>query len=89
MSEETFAELLDVINRPKLQKYIDPEIKEAFIKSTIKNVEILKIEPFITACRDPKDNKFLDISVFWFFLVGGGLFLGLEIYRSHYLGLQV
>jgi uncharacterized protein len=62
-SEATFDELIDVINRPKLQKYIDPEIKDAFIKNTLNKFDILKVEPSITACRDPKDNKFLDLIV--------------------------
>jgi uncharacterized protein len=63
MSEATYDELIDVINRPKLEKYIDAEVKHIFVTRTLDKIKILKVEPFITACRDPKDNKFLDLAV--------------------------
>ncbi len=63
-SKATYAEFMDVINRPKLQKYIDYEGAQEFImESQFEGLRALNIEPFITACRDPKDNKFLDLAV--------------------------
>jgi uncharacterized protein len=63
-SKTTYDEFIDVINRPKLQKYIDLEIAQAFIiESQLEGLKAPYIEPFITACRDPKDNKFLDLAV--------------------------
>jgi uncharacterized protein len=60
----TYAEFIDVINRPKLQKYIDFEgAREFIMESQLEGLKALDIEPFITVCRDPKDNKFLDLAV--------------------------
>jgi uncharacterized protein len=62
-SSLTWAELTEVINRPKFDKYI-PKIERLLFLDTVKQ-KIIFIEPTeaITDCRDPKDNKFLEIAV--------------------------
>lgn len=59
------AELIDVLNRPRIRtKY---GLSEEDIKTVIRLL-LLRGEPVtptrtITACRDPKDNKFLEVAV--------------------------
>ncbi|HEU5377321.1 MAG TPA: putative toxin-antitoxin system toxin component, PIN family [Ktedonobacteraceae bacterium] len=62
-SEATMEELTEVLMRPKLAPYIiEQEKRELFAKlDTL--TEIVPIVHYITACRDPKDNKFLDVAV--------------------------
>ena len=63
MSEESFTELFDVLVRPKFDKYISLDKRLqllADLKSIIKKVTV---ETKITVCRDPKDNKFLELAI--------------------------
>lgn len=62
-SEQTWAELTDVINRPKFDKYLDSSARFNILE-LLKEVAIF-VEPTetITDCRDPKDNKFLELAV--------------------------
>jgi uncharacterized protein len=62
-SSACFDELVDVILRPKFREYLD--IKDAldFIDN-YKNIATFKlITHHVTDCRDPKDNKFLDVAL--------------------------
>ena len=62
-SEELIDELLEVLQRPKFEKYFSHEdITEllSLIRITFKQVEITK---HFTDCRDPKDNFLLDLCV--------------------------
>ena len=62
-SSETFAELEEVLSRPKFDKYISKETRETFIKQ-IKALSIwYEIYQKVDFCRDPKDNKFLDVAI--------------------------
>ncbi len=63
-SEPTLAELLKTIYKPKFNSYFKPpnsreELLVSFINSSL-NVEI---EHTVTACRDSKDNKFLELAL--------------------------
>ena len=63
MSNATLAELELVITRPKFDRYLPLTTRLAFVEF-LKNITLF-IEPTetITDCRDPKDNKFLEIAV--------------------------
>ena len=62
-SNETFEEFISVLFRPKFDKYFTDEnhkwlIIDRFERfAKFKNPEIV-----ITDCRDPKDNKFLELA---------------------------
>lgn len=62
-SQYTFEEVEDVFYRPKLQKYIDIELRDEFYELTLKKIHFIEVEKRIVICRDPKDDKFLDIAV--------------------------
>lgn len=62
-SDATLEELAEVLSRPKFEKYFSRQERSEFFRllSTIS----LRI-PFtrvVTACRDPKDNKFLALAL--------------------------
>lgn len=63
MSDEVQSEIENVISRPKLQKYITLERRTKFLTELSQQVERVTINQQIRACRDPKDDKFLDLSV--------------------------
>ena len=63
MSDEVQSEIENVISRPKLQKYITLERRTKFLSELSKQVERVTINQQIRACRDPKDDKFLDLAV--------------------------
>ena len=62
-SSETFDELSEVLLRPKFDKYISLEQKLAVLKYFKELTMFTKISELITDCRDPKDNKFLELAV--------------------------
>jgi putative PIN family toxin of toxin-antitoxin system len=59
----TLAELVEVIYRPRLQRYVGEEERRRFL--TLFQEQALLIEPKIEirACRDPKDDKFLELAM--------------------------
>ncbi|MCG2460088.1 putative toxin-antitoxin system toxin component, PIN family [Flavobacteriaceae bacterium F89] len=64
ISEETLEELKSVISRKKFDKYLPKRSdRSVFIDSLW--AASLKVAPniSITDCRDPKDNKFLELAV--------------------------
>ena len=63
ISDEVQSEIENVISRPKLQKYITLERRTKFLSELSQQVERVTINQQIRACRDPKDDKFLDLAV--------------------------
>ena len=62
-SEATLLELNQVLNRKKFIKYFTVEEKQEFIIKLIESAELVVVEESIDICRDPKDNKFLELAV--------------------------
>ena len=56
-------ELNEVIARKKFDKYISEEKRKEFLAALVKQAELLEVTEEITDCRDPKDNKFLELAV--------------------------
>jgi putative PIN family toxin of toxin-antitoxin system len=63
LSNATLEELDSVLKREKFKKYITDAERILFLQALLSQSILLEIEPKITACRDPKDNKFLDLAV--------------------------
>lgn len=64
-SAETFSELTDVVMRRKFDRYLSIARREFFLGEfydTSEHVLISEAER-TNACRDPKDNKFLELAV--------------------------
>ena len=63
ISDEVVAELEDVINRPRFDKYLDEEEKRKLVADLRGQAEAVNVTETISACRDPKDDKFLELAV--------------------------
>ena len=59
-SAQTFEELLEVIKKPSLKNRISPKTSQ-FIAWYKYNSRIYKIDTNTKQCRDPNDDKFLDL----------------------------
>ena len=62
-SKETFAELAEVIYRQNFDKYITDHERETFLGFFARELVLFEVNEKITVCRDPKDNKFLELAV--------------------------
>lgn len=63
ISPEITAEYFEVFSRPKFDKYISFETRLLFIDNIVSEAILHQPAEKITACRDPKDNKFLEAAV--------------------------
>ncbi|MEJ0020446.1 MAG: putative toxin-antitoxin system toxin component, PIN family [Acetobacteraceae bacterium] len=61
-SRVTEAELREVIARPYLARLIAPAARER-LNELMASAELVPIAERIIACRDPKDDKFLELAV--------------------------
>lgn len=62
-SNETYQEIADRIYKTKFDKYISNERRTEFL-NTIKNQSrFIQTASQITSCRDPDDNKFLELAI--------------------------
>jgi putative PIN family toxin of toxin-antitoxin system len=62
-SLETYNEFNGVLLRPKFDKYISSEEKLLALKEFKELAIFSEISETINECRDPKDNKFLELAV--------------------------
>lgn len=63
VSEATLAELADVLARRKFASYVSVQDRQQFIRSLGRIAEMVPVIHTIRACRDPKDDKFLELAV--------------------------
>jgi uncharacterized protein len=63
VSEATMDELADVLSRRKFDRYISMEDRQGFIRLLGRVAEMVPIVYPIQACRDPRDDKFLEVAV--------------------------
>lgn len=63
VSEATLGELVEVLNRPKFDPYISHEARRRFIALLGGVSRLVPVVRPIQACRDPKDDKFLDVAL--------------------------
>jgi len=62
-SEPTFAEFSETLHRPKFEKYLPHEKRLLEISAFERTGQLINVSTIITACRDPKDNKFLELAI--------------------------
>jgi putative PIN family toxin of toxin-antitoxin system len=63
VSEATLSELARVLARPKFDRYVDIQDRQEFIRYLSSLVEVVTILRRFQACRDPRDDMFLDVAV--------------------------
>jgi len=61
ISFATLAELVEVLNRTKFQQYLSEQDIRTFLAALSRSAEWVDVDLQIVACRDAKDNKFLEL----------------------------
>lgn len=62
-SSATLEELATVMNRPKFDKYLTVKDRLAFVRRYTEVAEPVAITRTVEDCRDPKDNKFIELAL--------------------------
>lgn len=63
VSADTVDEVTNVLRRPRFDRYIDEDDRTAFLAEIIREALPVVITERMAVCRDPKDDKFLDLAV--------------------------
>jgi putative PIN family toxin of toxin-antitoxin system len=63
VSEDTLSELVEVMNRPKFDRYLSRDDRRRFVELLGGVARLVPIGRQVQACRDPRDDKFLDVAV--------------------------
>ena len=57
------AELLDVLTRPRLARFINPELRDDVLSLLDTYGVFVVPTQRVTDCRDPKDDKYLELAL--------------------------
>lgn len=63
ISVATADELDEVLRRPRFDKYAREESRLEFLAALVREATVVEVTEVVTDCRDPKDNKFLELAV--------------------------
>jgi uncharacterized protein len=63
LSEAIWMELEQVLARPKFNRYITLEERNIFLVDLSKTIQFIDVTEQINECRDPKDNKYLELAI--------------------------
>jgi uncharacterized protein len=63
ISVPVILELADVLSRKKLNKYLLEDERMRFLIGLLKETELIDTTEPIAICRDPNDDKFLELAV--------------------------
>jgi putative PIN family toxin of toxin-antitoxin system len=62
LSATVLAELNEVLRREKFRKYVREDEAKLFLVALTREVEWVEVNVKIAACRDPSDNKLLELA---------------------------
>ena len=62
-SVDTLAEVNNVLKRPRFDRYLRRTLRDEFLHGLGQMAVTIEINQTIRACRDPKDDKFLELAV--------------------------
>jgi putative PIN family toxin of toxin-antitoxin system len=85
VSLATLGELDDVLRRSKFDKYIGQAKRLEFFAAFARKAEMVEVAEVVRECRDPKDDKFLELEVSGgasHIISGDGDLLALHPFRS-------
>lgn len=63
LSIEVAAELNEVLDREKFDRYLPRKKRKELLSALIQESVFVEVSERIQACRDPKDDKFLELAV--------------------------
>ena len=61
--DETMNELASVLSHPKFDRYVSLADRKRFIRDLCDLAEFIPIIQIVRECRDPKDDKFLEVAL--------------------------
>ena len=62
ISPSMMAELLDVLHRPRLARFIEPDLRAGLLGQLSVLGIVWRPTIPVTDCRDPKDNRYLELA---------------------------
>ena len=62
-SSSVFSELKEVLYRSKFDRYLTRDLRQEFIDNLTETAQFIDVSEQIDECRDPKDNKYLELAV--------------------------
>jgi putative PIN family toxin of toxin-antitoxin system len=62
-SDSTMKELAGVLSRPKFDRYVSSENRVQFLSGLCSIGEFVPIIRVVHECRDPRDDKFLEVAL--------------------------
>lgn len=63
LSSSVLSELEEVLYRPKFDRYLTRERRQEFLEDLTENAQFIDVTEQINECRDPKDNKYLELAL--------------------------
>ncbi len=63
LSPSTLDELTEVLERDKFDRYLTPSEREEFLEGLLDRAMVVEPTDTIRECRDPNDEKFLELAV--------------------------
>lgn len=63
VSADVVSEVSEVLGREKFRRYVSEERRERFLQGLLREATLVEIQEAVQACRDPKDDKFLELAV--------------------------
>ena len=63
ISVATLAELNEVLRRPRFDRYLREEERQEFLAAVVRESELVEVTAVVSVCRDPKDDKFLELAL--------------------------
>ena len=61
-SDATLTELNEVLRRPKFDRYLEPVDRDKYMRLLARLAIVVEITHTVQSCRDPKDDKFLEVA---------------------------
>lgn len=59
----TLAELNEVLSRSRFNRYLTQEQRLEFLATLVRGSELVDVIAVVAVCRDPKDDKFLELAL--------------------------
>jgi uncharacterized protein len=63
LSQATAEELAEVLNRRKFDDYVSVPTRKRFLAAFVREALVVETNRSFVVCRDPKDDKFLELAV--------------------------
>ena len=63
VSASTLSELQQVLSRSKFDRYVPFDERESFLQRLTNTTQLIQVTESVEACRDPKDNQYLELAV--------------------------